>query len=221
MGNGYEAFLAVCSSAGFVLLFPHPNCSQVLCRQREFAPRAVKGSLSCGSALRFGCLEWLTSGRRFPAWLAISALTSRVLRIVCVELARVRLPHPARPVDASAVAEKKFHGWLRDADHPGSRAQRGGSEWFVTSTTFLDRVADSLGLKIQLVNDFDAGTEQHARESSQLDALRHVHIRYVTYLLKREESCPLTPPMLSLGRSSTSRFQMNTSQLCSPTLAIC
>jgi len=59
------------------------------------------------------------------------------------------------PVDASADAEKKFHSWLRDADHPTNRTLRGGSEWFVTSTKFLDRVADALGLEVQVINDLE------------------------------------------------------------------
>ena len=45
------------------------------------------------------------------------------------------------PVAESAKAERDFHTWLRDADHSGGRTQRGGSEWFVTSTKFLDRIA--------------------------------------------------------------------------------
>lgn len=63
------------------------------------------------------------------------------------------------PVDASAAVEREFHGWLRDADHPGSRTRRGGSEWFVTSTKFLDRVARALQLTVHEVNNFEAGDE--------------------------------------------------------------
>jgi hypothetical protein len=61
------------------------------------------------------------------------------------------------PVDSSSQAERDFHAWLRDADHPGSRTRRGGSEWYVTSTKFLDRVARSLGLDVQVVTEFEAG----------------------------------------------------------------
>ncbi|MFS8063254.1 MAG: hypothetical protein ACMG5Z_01575 [Luteimonas sp.] len=57
--------------------------------------------------------------------------------------------------DDSAAKEKKFHEWLRDADHAAGRGKRIGSEWFVTSTKFLDRVASSLGLEVRVVNDFD------------------------------------------------------------------
>jgi hypothetical protein len=63
------------------------------------------------------------------------------------------------PVEASAKAEREFHAWLRDADHAGSRTQRGGSEWFVTSTKFLDRVARSLSLEVREITEFEAGEE--------------------------------------------------------------
>ena len=63
------------------------------------------------------------------------------------------------PVDESAKAEKKFHEWLRDADHAGNRNLRGGSEWFVTSTKFLDRVAQAVGLNVLVINDFETGDD--------------------------------------------------------------
>jgi hypothetical protein len=59
------------------------------------------------------------------------------------------------PVEASAAAERDFHEWLRDADHAASRTRRGGSEWFVTSTKFLDRIAKSKGLEVIVVNEFE------------------------------------------------------------------
>lgn len=62
-------------------------------------------------------------------------------------------------VDASADAERDFHAWLRDADHAASRTRRGGSEWYVTSTKFLDRIARSKGLEVQVVTEFEAGEE--------------------------------------------------------------
>lgn len=61
------------------------------------------------------------------------------------------------PASESAAREKDFHGWLRDADHTAGRTRRGGSEWFITSTKFLDRIAESLGLEVQVINDFEAG----------------------------------------------------------------
>lgn len=63
------------------------------------------------------------------------------------------------PVEASAEAERDFHAWLRDADHASSRTRRGGSEWYVTSTKFLDRIARAKGLEVQVVTEFEAGEE--------------------------------------------------------------
>lgn len=63
------------------------------------------------------------------------------------------------PCDSTRNVESQFHSWLRDADHPGSRTRRGGSEWFVTSTKFLDRVAKSLGLQVVEINDDESTTE--------------------------------------------------------------
>lgn len=59
------------------------------------------------------------------------------------------------PAVESASKEKEFHAWLRDADHSSARTRRGGSEWFVTSTKFLDRVAVALGLEVQVINEID------------------------------------------------------------------
>lgn len=59
------------------------------------------------------------------------------------------------PVTDSAQAEKSFHQWLKDADHIGTRTIRGGSEWFVTSTKFLDHIAVSKGLEIIVVNELE------------------------------------------------------------------
>jgi hypothetical protein len=63
------------------------------------------------------------------------------------------------PVEQSAKAEAEFHEWLRDADHAGHRSRRGGSEWFVTSPKFLDRIARSVGLDVLVINDFDTGDD--------------------------------------------------------------
>ena len=63
------------------------------------------------------------------------------------------------PVDESAQAERDFHTWLRDADHSAGRTRRGGSEWYVTSTKFLDRIARSMDLEIRVVTEFEAGDE--------------------------------------------------------------
>jgi hypothetical protein len=61
------------------------------------------------------------------------------------------------PAEASTHAETRFHEWLRYADHTGSRTSRGGSEWFLTSTKFLDKIAQSMGLEVRVINDFQAG----------------------------------------------------------------
>lgn len=63
------------------------------------------------------------------------------------------------PAEQSANVEAQFHAWLKDADHPTNRSRRGGSEWFVTSTKFLDRVARSLGLEIRVVNEMEMSAE--------------------------------------------------------------
>jgi hypothetical protein len=63
------------------------------------------------------------------------------------------------PAVDSAKVEREFHDWLGDADHARSEARRGGSEWFVTSTRFLDRIARSLGLDVQIVKDLEVGDE--------------------------------------------------------------
>lgn len=63
------------------------------------------------------------------------------------------------PVDASAAAERGFHSWLRDADHIAARTRRGGSEWYLTSTKFLDRIAQSMGLEVREVGSLDSGEE--------------------------------------------------------------
>lgn len=44
--------------------------------------------------------------------------------------------------------EKIFHSLLVAADHDRSTARTGGTEWFLTSLKFLDKVADTLKMKI-------------------------------------------------------------------------
>ena len=58
------------------------------------------------------------------------------------------------PADGSAEVEKKFHAFLRDFDHQGVKGDRTGAEWFLTSLKALDRIALTLGLRVQIVNDF-------------------------------------------------------------------
>ncbi|MDO5500609.1 MAG: GIY-YIG nuclease family protein [Propionibacteriaceae bacterium] len=53
----------------------------------------------------------------------------------------------------STEIERYFHTFLEDADHARSRASRGGREWFLTTTKFLDRLAKEKGLQIEVVNE--------------------------------------------------------------------
>jgi hypothetical protein len=64
--------------------------------------------------------------------------------------------YPVPPGDTATV-EAEFHAWLTDADHERSRSLRGGSEWFLTSTKFLDRIARSRDLDIRTVTEFETG----------------------------------------------------------------
>lgn len=57
------------------------------------------------------------------------------------------------PANDSSGIERKFHEWLDSADHTRSRTRRSGREWFLTSLKFLDRIAASEGLEIQIIND--------------------------------------------------------------------
>jgi len=56
---------------------------------------------------------------------------------------------------SSGEAEVRFHRLLEAADHHRSVARSAGREWFVTSTRFLDEVARTLALPIEVVNDAD------------------------------------------------------------------
>lgn len=44
--------------------------------------------------------------------------------------------------------EKMFHSLLEAADHDRSTARTGGTEWFLTSLKFLDKIADTIKMKI-------------------------------------------------------------------------
>jgi hypothetical protein len=63
------------------------------------------------------------------------------------------------PTGASSGIEKQFHEWLRKADHYGARSRRAGSEWFLTSTKFLDHIAATLDLEVREVNPLEVGDE--------------------------------------------------------------
>lgn len=63
------------------------------------------------------------------------------------------------PVDESAKAEKKFHEWLRDADHAGtalSAEVRSGLSHQLSSSI---RVAQAVGLNVLVINDFETGDD--------------------------------------------------------------
>lgn len=61
--------------------------------------------------------------------------------------------------EQTAAVERYFHTFLEDADHSRSAARRGGKEWFLTTTKFLDRLAIEKGLEIRIVNDLDTATD--------------------------------------------------------------
>lgn len=63
------------------------------------------------------------------------------------------------PANMSNNVERKFHQWLQMADHHGTRTRRAGTEWFLTSTKFLDHIAEHLGLERQTINDLEVGDE--------------------------------------------------------------
>jgi hypothetical protein len=52
--------------------------------------------------------------------------------------------------------EKKFHNLLEAADHDRSKARTGGTEWFLTSLKFLDKIAETLKLDVITNKDLDS-----------------------------------------------------------------
>jgi hypothetical protein len=61
---------------------------------------------------------------------------------------------------SSAIAEDRFHRLLEAADHHRSVARTAGCEWFVTSTRFLDEVAKTLALPIEVVNEAEISDDE-------------------------------------------------------------
>jgi hypothetical protein len=57
--------------------------------------------------------------------------------------------------DDAARQERQFHELLEAADHDRSTARTGGTEWFLTSLKFLDRLAQVFGLPVRTVFDPD------------------------------------------------------------------
>jgi hypothetical protein len=54
--------------------------------------------------------------------------------------------------------ERIFHRLLEAADHDRSTARTGGTEWFLTSTRFLDEIAGVLGLELRPVAELGDST---------------------------------------------------------------
>jgi hypothetical protein len=55
-----------------------------------------------------------------------------------------------------STLEKTFHEVLEAADHDRSTARTGGTEWFLTSLKFLDKIAFVLGMTITTNEDLDS-----------------------------------------------------------------
>lgn len=63
------------------------------------------------------------------------------------------------PTSDSSSVETRFREWLRMADHHGACTRRGGTEWFLTSTKFLDHIAESRNLEKLTVNALEVGDD--------------------------------------------------------------
>lgn len=59
----------------------------------------------------------------------------------------------------AAQVEERFHRLLEAADHHRSVAKTAGREWFVTSTRFLDEVAKTLSLTVDVVNETEVSED--------------------------------------------------------------
>ena len=55
--------------------------------------------------------------------------------------------------DSAAPAEAAFHRLLDAADHSRTIGKSAGREWFLTHTRFLDEIARTLGLHIDVINE--------------------------------------------------------------------
>jgi hypothetical protein len=83
--------------------------------------------------------------RRFREQVRITALPEdpRLLRIYT-------------GVEGKGDVESRFHRLLGAADHRRNRGKAAGSEWFLTSLTFLDALAIDMGLIIHFTLDSDS-----------------------------------------------------------------
>ena len=68
----------------------------------------------------------------------------------------LRIYESSDPKNSLTEIEKIFHNLLEAADHDRSNARTGGTEWFLTSLKFLDKVAETLSLKITTNQDLDS-----------------------------------------------------------------
>jgi hypothetical protein len=59
-----------------------------------------------------------------------------------------RIYEPTNGQTELGTIEKSFHALLEAADHDRSTARTGGTEWFLTSLKFLDKIGETLNLKV-------------------------------------------------------------------------
>jgi len=65
--------------------------------------------------------------------------------------------YESNSLDSSLVEiEKTFHNLLEAADHDRSNARTGGTEWFLTSLKFLDKIAETLSLTATTNKDLES-----------------------------------------------------------------
>ena len=55
--------------------------------------------------------------------------------------------------DSAASAEATFHRLLDAADHSRTIGKSAGREWFLTHTRFLDEIARTLSLHVDVINE--------------------------------------------------------------------
>lgn len=68
----------------------------------------------------------------------------------------LRIYEPLSETSSLTEIEKTFHNLLEAADHDRSSARTGGTEWFLTSLKFLDKIAETLGLNLATNRDLDS-----------------------------------------------------------------
>ncbi|MDH6246679.1 hypothetical protein M2432_004337 [Mycobacterium sp. OTB74] len=73
-------------------------------------------------------------------------------------------------LQSSANTEDRFHRLLEAADQHRSVAKTAGREWFVISTRFLDEVAQTLSLPIEVVNEVDITDDEQSNRQQRAQA---------------------------------------------------